>query len=134
MARFPSEAWAREAVAALNADPDAPAAARGWTGDFGLVVDTEAGAVAVYVGPPSDGRLPAPEVLALESLAARATSYFARADEGTWRELILGTLDPVAAIVQRRIEVRGDLTPVVSRLKYRGLAERWLSGLSQRGL
>ncbi len=124
---FPSEAWCRRAVALFNEDPEAAEAARGWDGDFGVVFDGADGPVAVRVGAPLDGRLPAPEVLPLDVLEARAPRYFARASVEDWRALMQGALDPIAAIVQRRLVARGDLTPVIARLSYRGLALRWLA-------
>jgi hypothetical protein len=132
---FPSEAWCREAIAALNDDPEAAGAAQGWDWDFGVVVDRdgEAGPLGVYLGKPVGGRLPAPEFLPVPELEARAPRYFARATQGDWWNLIDGALDPIAAIVQKRLVARGDLTPVIARLQYRGLAERWLERIRSGG-
>lgn len=132
LSRFPSEAWCLEVIALLNADPDAPAAAKGWSGDFAVIVEGPV-PLAVYLGAPVNGQLPAPQFLTVEALEARRTSYAARAEAEVWRALIAGTLDPIAAIVQKRLVVRGDLEPVVARLKYRGLAERWLERMRSGG-
>ena len=40
---FPSRGWAEAAMTMLNADPESVAAGRGWTGDFGLVIEAEPG-------------------------------------------------------------------------------------------
>lgn len=133
MPAFPSEAWCREAIELLNADPDAAAAASGWDGDFGVVIDREGGAMGILIGAPVKGRLPAPEFLPPDEVEAAEPRYFARASQGDWWALIGGTLDPIAAIVQKRLLARGDLTPVIARLKYRGLAERWLAQIRSRG-
>lgn len=133
MPEFASEAWCTAAIEALNADPDAPAAAQGWVGDFGVVIDRAQGPLAVSLGAPAGGALPAPEFLTVEALEARAPTYFARALDEDWWRLIDGTLDPIAAIVQKRLVARGDLTPVIARLQYRGLAERWLQHLKRGG-
>lgn len=124
---FPSEAWCRRAIALFNEDPEAADAARGWDGDFGVVFDTVGGPLAVWVGPPAAGRLPDPQFLPLAELEVRAPRYFARATVDDWRALMTGELDPVAAIVQKRLVARGDLTPIIARLSYRGLALRWLA-------
>lgn len=124
---FPSEAWCRRAIALFNEDPEAAAAARGWDGDVGVVFDTAQGPLAVWVGPPADGRLPDPQFLPLPELEARGPRYFARASVEDWRALMNGGLDPVAAIVQKRLVARGDLAPIIARLSYRGLARRWLA-------
>jgi hypothetical protein len=131
---FPSEAWCREAIALLNTDPDAAGAASGWDWDFGVVIDRDEGApLGVFIGVPRDGKLPAPEFLPVEELERRAPRYFARATQGDWWKLIEGALDPIAAIVQKRLVARGDLTPVIARLQYRGLAERWLERIRSGG-
>lgn len=131
MRRFPSEAWCREAIRLFNDDPDAAEATRGWDGDFGLVIDRTEGSVGLAIGVPRGGRLPEPEFLSPAEVEARGPRYFARASEGDWRALLSGTLDPIAAIVQKRLVARGDLTPVIARLQYRGLAERWLARIHQ---
>jgi putative sterol carrier protein len=124
---FPSEAWCRKAIALFNEDPEAADAARGWEGDFGVVFDAGDRTLAVRVGAPVGGKLPEPEFLSPEELEARGPKYYARATVEDWRALMQGGLDPVSAIVQKRLIARGDLTPVIARLAYRGLALRWLA-------
>lgn len=126
MSAFPSEAWCREAIRLFNEDPDAAAAARGWDGDFGLVIDAEGSSLGILIGAPRDGRLPEPSFVSPDDVEDAEPRYFARATRGDWWALIEGGLDPIAAIVQKRLVARGDLTPVIARLQYRGLAERWL--------
>lgn len=126
MEQFPSEDWCRQAVAALNEDPDMALAAEGWEGDFGVVIDREGGPMGIRIGIPVGGRLPAPQFLSAEAVEAVAPRYFARAREADWWALIVGELDPIAAIVQKRLIARGDLAPLMARLQYRGVAERWL--------
>lgn len=133
MSAFPSEAWCRHAIERLNADPDAPGAAQGWDWDFGVVIDRPEGPMALYLGAPKDSRLPPPEFVTVEALEARKPTYFARATQADWWALIEGGLDPIFAIVQKRLVARGDLTPVVARLQYRGLAERWLEQMRTGG-
>lgn len=130
---FPSEAWCREAIDILNADPDAAGAAHGWDGDFGVVIDREQGPMGVTIGPPVNGQLPAPAFVSAEAVEAAAPRFFARASEADWWAIIQGKLDPIAAIVQKRLIARGDLTPVIARLQYRGLAERWLERIRSGG-
>ena len=127
--QFPDEGWCALAIEALNTDPDASDAALGWSGDFGLVVERENGPLAIYVGAPEGGRLPTPKVLELAELEAIDPNYLTRTSEADWTALIAGTLDPVAALVQRRLSAKGDLSQLVARLKYRGMAERWLERL-----
>ncbi|MFT3708073.1 MAG: hypothetical protein QM817_10500 [Archangium sp.] len=131
---FPSEAWCREAIALLNTDPDAAGAAVGWDWDFGVVIDRETGGpLGVFIDKPRDGKLPEPRFLSVAELEEREPQYFARASQSDWWKLIEGALDPIAAIVQKRLVARGDLTPVIARLQYRGLAERWLERIRSGG-
>lgn len=132
-ASFPSEAWCTHAIELLNADPDAPHAAKGWDGDFGVVIDRPEGPLAIALGAPQGGRLPAPRFVTVAELEASKPRYFARAAQSDWWALIDGSLDPIAAIVQKRLVAKGDLTQVISRLQYRGLAERWLERIRQEG-
>jgi hypothetical protein len=133
---FPSEAWCRTAISLLNEDPDAAGAAQGWQGDFGVVIDRadpEGGPLAIAIGAPVNGKLPEPRFMTPEALEALGPTYFARAKQADWWALIEGGLDPIAAIVQKRLVARGDLTPVIARLQYRGLAERWLAKIRSTG-
>lgn len=133
MPQFPSEAWCRDAIRLLNEDPDAADAARGWDGDFGVVIDRADGPLGISLGAPVDGRLPEPRFLPLAELEAGQPKYFARASQADWWALIGGGLDPIAAIVQKRLVARGDLTQLIARLQYRGLAERWLERIRSGG-
>ncbi len=129
MTRRLSPGFCAWAIERFNDDPESAGAAKGWTWDFGVVIDAEKAPLAFYVGPPVAGRLPPPVALPLGELEDKRPTYFARASEADWLALIDGALDPIAAVVQKRLVVRGDLTPVVARLNYRGLAERWLDAL-----
>lgn len=133
MPEFPSEAWCRQAISLLNEDPEAAGAAAGWDGDFGVVIDKEGGAMGISIGAPVNGKLPEPRFLSAEALEASEPRFFARASQGDWWALIEGGLDPIAAIVQKRLVARGDLSPVIARLQYRGLAERWLERIRSGG-
>ena len=51
-------------------------------------------------------------------------AYVARAPYSVWKELLRGTLDPVEAVLKRRISVKGDLQPLIERMRYKGIADR----------
>lgn len=122
--KFPSRDFCRAAIAAFNDDPDAKAAAQGWLGDVLLVVDDPQKPVAVYLAEPVNGVL---AQAVISKNVDQQSSFLARASDETWQALISGGLDPIAAIVQKRLVVRGDLSAVITRLAYRGLALRWLA-------
>jgi len=121
------------AIDLFNSDFEAGAVASGWIGDFGLVADDGVESLAAYVGAPESGRLPRPIFESLKDVEQRCPRYFARASREDWMQLLSGTLDPIAALVQKRLQVRGDLQPIVERLKFRDFVNRWLRELQRRG-
>jgi hypothetical protein len=133
MALLLTEATIAHAIELLNADPGLPAAAQGWEGDFGITIERSTGPLCVHVRAPLAGRFPAPVFVTAAQLALANVAYEARGDEATFRGLIEGGLDPIAAIVQKRLWVRGNLQPIIARLNHRGLAERWLEQLRVGG-
>jgi putative sterol carrier protein len=129
VAIFPSKAWVDEAVRLTNSDPESAAAGRGWVGDFGAVIQAEKGKLertfTVHVKPNRLGHIERVEVLDdPDDLDDIEPAYLARAPYSVWKALLQGTLDPVEAVLKRRIEVQGDLQPLMERMKYKGIADR----------
>ena len=126
---FPSREWCEEAVRLTNADPESAAAGRGWVGDFGAIIEAERGKLArtfvVHVQPNRLGQIEKLEVLDdPDDLDDIEPAYLARAPYSVWKALLQGTLDPVEAVLKRRIEVQGDLQPLMERMRYKGIADR----------
>lgn len=128
MPKFPSKEWCEEAVRLTNADHESVAAGKGWMGDFGAVVDPEPGMLAkafVIHITPKNGRLEKLRVLDdPDDLDEFDPAYVARAPYSVWKELLKGSLDPVEAVLKRRISVKGDLQPLIERMRYKGIADR----------
>jgi putative sterol carrier protein len=130
MPRFPSKEWCEEAIRLVNDDPEARAAGEGWVGDFGAVIEPE-GALkkpfTVHVVP-RDGRIEKFKVLPdPDDLDELEPLYLARAPYSVWKGLLKGTLDPVEAVLKRKIQLKGDVQPLIERLKYKGIADRVLA-------
>jgi putative sterol carrier protein len=130
VALFPSKEWCEAALALLNADPESSAAGEGWKGDFGAVIEAE-GALkkpfAVHCVPVG-GRVEKFKVLAdPDDLDELEPVYLARAPYSVWKALMKGTLDPIEAILKRRIQLKGDVQPLIERMKYKGIADRVLA-------
>ncbi|MBZ4421242.1 hypothetical protein [Myxococcus sp. RHSTA-1-4] len=128
MPRFPSKEWLDEAVRLTNEDPECAVAGKGWKGDFGAVVEAEPGKLAksfvVHVVP-GDCRIEKARVLPdPDDLDELEPVYLARAPYSVWKQLLKGTLDPVEAVLKRRISMKGDLQPLIERMKYKGIADR----------
>ena len=133
MPLFPSRAWADQAMALFNADPDSVAAGRGWTGDFGVVIESERGKLerdfVAYVAP-RDGRIAQLRILVdADDLDELEPVYRLRAPYSVWKGLLQGTVDPVQAIVQRKLRVDGDVQPILERMRYKDVATRVLARL-----
>ena len=124
-----SQAWVAAAVMAFNDDAESAAALRGWRGDVGLFV----GDAGVWLEQPRGPTLDEPHLMTAEALEAKKPASSARASMATWQALIDGTLDPIAAVVQRKLSLQGDVQQIISRVSYRGLAQRWLSSIRAKG-
>jgi putative sterol carrier protein len=128
MATFPSKEWCEEAVRLVNADPESSLAARGWQGEIGVIVDAEPGKLArafVVHLVPRDARIEKLRVLdEPDDLDELEPAYLARAPYTVWKQLLQGSLDPVEAVLRRRIAVKGDLQQLIERLRFKGIADR----------
>jgi putative sterol carrier protein len=131
MARFPSKEWCEEAIQVANADPESVKAGKGWVGDFGAVVEPEKGLLdkpfVVHLEP-DGGLIKRFRVLAdPDDLEEIEPKYLARAPYSVWKGLLQGKLDPVDAVLKKRLSVTGDLQPLIERMRYKGIAERVLA-------
>ena len=130
---FPSKEWAEAAIALLNADEETVEAGEGWDADFGVVIEAEPGKLsAAFVAhiEPSGGKVKQFRVLAdPDDLEEIEPAYLARAPYSVWKALLQGTLDPVEAVLRRRISIQGDVQPLIERAKHKGLADRLLGKL-----
>jgi putative sterol carrier protein len=133
VAKFPSKEWCEQAVGLLNQDPEVPLASRGWKGDLAMIIDPEPGKLDrpfVVHSHPKEGQpisfkiLPDPD-----DLDEIEPVYLIRAPYSIWRGMIEGTIDPMEAVLRRRIAVKGDLQPLIERLKFKAIADRVLASL-----
>jgi putative sterol carrier protein len=133
---FPSKEWCEQAIRLVNTDPEAPGAGAGWEGDFGAIVEAEPGKLAcafcVHVTP-RNGRIEQFRVLPdADDFDEIAPAYLARAPYSVWKQMIRGEIDPMEALLKRRIAVLGDLQPLLERVRYAGIAQRVLAGLETK--
>ncbi len=128
---FPSKEWCQAAVDATNADPESALAGDGWKGDFGAIIEAEAGKLAkpfAVHAVPKNGRIEKWSVLRdPDELDEIEPVYLARAPYSVWKGLLRGTLDPIEAVLKRQINLKGDLQPLIERMKYKGIADRVLA-------
>ena len=119
MAVFPSEAWFASFVAKINASEEYRDAARTWEGDVSLVFEAEPdkgvpsdvwGWLDLWHGECRSGRF----VPAEEGAKAR---FVVRAPYSRWKDVIRGKLDPVKAIMQGKLKLRGDLPAILRHVR-----------------
>ena len=93
-------------MALVNADPESVAAARGWRGDFGVVIEAEPGKLQEHFVAwvrPEDGRVAELRVLVdPDDLDELEPEYRIRAPYSVWKGLLHGSVDPVEAVLKRR--------------------------------
>lgn len=128
---FPSREWCEAAIAVANTDPDVRKAQEGWVGDLVAIVLAEpphlTEVVAVYLDS-AEGQLTNFRMLEDEDEVEEIEpAYVARAPYSVWKGLILGTLDPIEAVLMRKIELQGDVQQVIERARYKDLAHRILA-------
>lgn len=118
----------------INADPESREAGEDWVGDFGAVVEAEQG---IFAAPfaihcePRNGQVTQLKFLSdPDELDELEPAYLARAPYSVWKGLIQGTLDPVEAVLRRRIRLTGDVEQLMQRMRYKGITDRVLSQLA----
>jgi putative sterol carrier protein len=130
MPPFPSKEWCEEAVRLVNMDPESAMAGVGWVGDFGAVVEAEKGKLAAAFAihcVPEGGKIRSFRVLDdADELDEIEPRYLARAPYSVWKELVLGRLDPIEALVRGKIQVQGDVQQLMERVRYKGVVTRLL--------
>jgi hypothetical protein len=127
---FPSREWCEALVDALQRDADAGRASLGWHGDIAAVVLAEPPLLPtsfIAYGRPMAARIEGFRVLEdLDEVEEIEPAYVARAPYSVWRDLIRGTLDPVEAVLRKRVLFQGDLEQVIVRAQFKAMLRRSL--------
>jgi hypothetical protein len=131
--RFPSEAWLRAAVEAVNRQPELPQALQGLGPDLAAVIEAEpphlARPFAVY-GRQERGALCQVRILPdEEEIWELEPAYVVRAPYRIWKALVRGE-DPVRAALSGLLHVEGDLQALVRRAGYRHLVDAALAAIA----
>ena len=119
MAVWPSEEWNDEYVKAINASPEYREAAHDWEGvvvyrfeaepDRGLAEDVY-GWYDLWHGECREGK----QVGAEE---AERADYVISAPYSTWKQIVKKELDPMKALMQGKLKMKGDLARAVRYTK-----------------
>jgi putative sterol carrier protein len=126
MPQFPSKEWCEAIVAAIHADPDSAKAGKGFSASLTASI-TDVHPFGLYAKS-SEGRVTEWRLLEdLDEADEIEADYDVRAGYATWKSLIQNRFDPVEAILQRKVQFRGDLQKVIERAQFKDLVWRVLA-------
>ena len=119
MYKFGSDEWLQAYKDAINSSPELAEAASDWQRDITLVVEAQPdkgvpidlwGLFEVEHGKCKAATAVAPEV-------GDRAEYVIRAPYARWREIIEGKLDPTRALLQGKLQVKGDLKALTQEVE-----------------
>lgn len=119
MAQFPSDEWLSRYRVLINGSEGYRRAAETWEGDIAFFMEAEPDR-----GVPDDlvawldlwhGECRGARMITAGE--ADAAAYGIRAPYSRWREVVLGDLEPVKAMVQGKLKLRGDLAEIVRHVR-----------------
>ena len=111
---FPSEEWLRGLVEVLNSDERYAEVAKKWEGDMTVVIEPEDGderqdlPVAVYLDL-WHGKCRSSRFIDLEEEELPDSAFTLRSRIGNIEQLFSGKLDPIQAMMTRRLRVEGNM-------------------------
>jgi len=111
---FPSEEWLRVLVDVLNSDERYAEVAKNWEGDMTVVIEPEGGGerqdlpVAVYLDR-WHGKCRSARFIDLEKDKMPESAFTLRARIDNIQQLFTGQLDPIQAMMTRRLRVEGNM-------------------------
>ena len=119
MPQFPTEPWFQDLIGQINASPEYQEAAKDWEGDVAFHVEAEPdrgiaadiwGYLDLWHGACRGGGLVDPQ-------HGEQARYVIRAPYSRWKAVVRGELDPVRAMMQGKLRLRGDLPTIVRYIR-----------------
>ena len=119
MARFPSDEWLALYRDLINGSQEYRESSQEWEGDIAFVMEAEPDR-----GVPDDliawldlwhGECRGAHMITPDE--GEAAAYGIRAPYSRWREVLEGRLEPVKAMVQGKLKLRGDLAEIVRHVR-----------------
>jgi putative sterol carrier protein len=116
MARFPSEEWVKALMDKLNSDAKYAQVARNWEGDMLVVVEPDgvlSEPIAYYLdlwhGKCRNATL-------LEASQEKKVAFTLKAPYGKYTQVIKGELDPMQAMLTRKLSVQGNMAVLMRNI------------------
>lgn len=119
MAVFPSDEWLTTYRDLINGSDEYRASSATWEGDIAFYLEAEPDRgvpddlvawLDLWHGECRGARMITPE-------EAETAAYGIRAPYSRWREVLRGDLEPVKAMVQGKLKLRGDLAEIVRHVR-----------------
>ena len=119
MPLFPTEEWFQAYIDAVNASEEYAEYAATWEGDVIIQIDAEPdkglatdvhGLLDLWHGGCRGGGL-------VDETRATSAEFAVRAPYSRWKDVIHGDLEPIKALVQGKLRVRGDLPKILRYVK-----------------
>ncbi len=113
--QFPTDPWFQELIDRINDSPAYRDAAEGWEGDVAFLIESEPdrgivadtwGYLDLWHGSCRGGGV-------VDHEKGVAAQFVIRAPYSRWKDVVLGELDPVRAMMQGKLRVQGDLPTIV---------------------
>lgn len=112
MAKFGSQAWVDSLKADVNVNKELPKAGKGFDATIGFKVTRAKGRDINFWTHMKDGRV-------LEAVAGEDTQaeYQLTGGYDDWKEIVAGKLDPIQAIMTKKLVFQGDMQTVMRYIK-----------------
>jgi putative sterol carrier protein len=111
--QFPSDEWIKALSDQLNTSESYEKSAKDWEGDFVFVIEPDDAydtTAYLFLGL-FHGKSPDAAMLASED--ERQTEFVIHAPFGTWRQVVEGKLDPIQAMMTRKLKLEGNMMKIM---------------------
>ena len=111
--QFPSDEWIKALSDQLNTSESYEKSAKDWEGDFVFVIEPDDAydtTSYLFLGL-FHGKSPDATMLASED--ERQTEFVIHAPFGTWRQVVEGKLDPIQAMMTRKLKLEGNMMKIM---------------------